>query len=72
MSSNGLISRYKRFTKQTGYRTVVRQDGTVDDEITSTVNVLIYRNLHIHFVPALGCFEMSTPFCGDILAQWVV
>ena len=40
---------------------------TTSLRVPSRLNVLIYGNLHIHFVPTVGCFEMSAPFCGEIL-----
>jgi len=47
-----------------------RQDGTVADELTvpSKIYVLIYGNLRIHFVSAIGVFKMSVPFRDEILA----
>ena len=45
-----------------------RYRRTTSLRVPSRLNVLIYGNLNIHFVPTLGCFEMSAPFCGEILA----
>jgi len=52
------------------HRLLYRQDGTVDDELTITCKLMYLSMVICIYISfsAIGCFEMSVPFRGEILA----